>query len=46
MLDTALVRPGRFDRIIYVGAPTFEGRIEILKASCFPLQSVFAALAS
>ena len=23
--------PGRFDRIIYVGAPDFEGRIEVLK---------------
>ena len=31
MLDPALVRPGRFDRIIYVGAPDFEGRIEVLK---------------
>ena len=31
VLDPALVRPGRFDRIIYVGAPDFEGRIEVLK---------------
>ncbi len=31
MLDPALIRPGRFDRIIYVGAPDFEGRIEVLK---------------
>lgn len=31
VLDTALVRPGRFDRIIEVGAPEYEGRIEILK---------------
>ena len=33
MLDPALIRPGRFDRIIYVGAPDFEGRIEVLKVS-------------
>ena len=31
VLDPALVRPGRFDRIIYVGEPDFEGRIEVLK---------------
>lgn len=33
VLDPALIRPGRFDRIIYVGAPDFEGRIEVLKVS-------------
>ena len=32
VLDPALVRPGRFDRIIHVGAPDYGGRIEILKA--------------
>lgn len=32
VLDPALTRPGRFDRIIYVGKPDFDGRIEILKA--------------
>ncbi|MAH48341.1 ATPase [Candidatus Pacearchaeota archaeon] len=31
MLDTALMRPGRFDRIVYVGVPTKEGRETILK---------------
>ena len=31
VLDPALTRPGRFDRIIYVGKPDFDGRIEILK---------------
>ena len=31
VLDPALVRPGRFDRIIHVGEPDFEGRIEVLK---------------
>lgn len=33
VLDSALVRPGRFDRIIEVGLPDFDGRIEVLKAS-------------
>ena len=36
MLDPALIRPGRFDRIIYVGAPDFEGRIEVLKVGEAP----------
>jgi len=31
VLDPALVRPGRFDRIIYVDKPDFEGRIEIFR---------------
>ena len=31
MLDTALLRPGRFDRILLVPGPTKEGRLEILK---------------
>jgi len=31
VLDPALVRPGRFDRIIRIGRPDFNGRIEILK---------------
>jgi transitional endoplasmic reticulum ATPase len=30
MLDTALLRPGRFDRILLVNAPTEEGRKKIL----------------
>ena len=30
MLDTALLRPGRFDRILLVNAPTEEGRLNIL----------------
>ena len=31
ILDPALLRPGRFDRQIYVGAPDWKGRREILK---------------
>ncbi len=31
ILDQALLRPGRFDRQIYVGAPDAKGREEILK---------------
>ena len=31
MLDPALLRPGRFDRILLVGAPEEDGRLQILK---------------
>ena len=31
ILDTAIVRPGRLDRLIEVGLPAEEGRMEILK---------------
>ena len=31
ILDPALLRPGRFDRQIYVGIPDAKGRQEILK---------------
>jgi cell division protease FtsH len=31
VLDPALLRPGRFDRHITVGRPTFKGRLEIFK---------------
>jgi len=31
MLDTALLRPGRFDKILLINAPEEEGRLNILK---------------
>ena len=31
ILDPALMRPGRFDRQVYVGRPDIKGRVEILK---------------
>jgi len=31
MLDPALLRPGRFDRLIYVPPPDYEARLEIFK---------------
>jgi transitional endoplasmic reticulum ATPase len=31
LIDPALLRPGRFDELIYVGAPSEEGRLHILK---------------
>ncbi|MBM3228747.1 CDC48 family AAA ATPase, partial [Candidatus Pacearchaeota archaeon] len=31
MLDSALLRPGRFDKILLVGAPEEESRLQILK---------------
>jgi transitional endoplasmic reticulum ATPase len=31
MLDSALLRPGRFDRILLVGSPEREGREQIMK---------------
>merc|ERR1712070_40752 len=31
VLDSALMRPGRFDRQVMVDAPDFKGRVEILE---------------
>ena len=31
ILDNALLRPGRFDRQVYVGAPDAKGRAAILR---------------
>lgn len=40
VLDPALIRPGRFDRIIHVGTPDFEGRIEVLKVPKGPIKTL------
>jgi transitional endoplasmic reticulum ATPase len=42
ILDEALLRTGRFDRLLYVGPPNFEGRLEILKVHThkMPLEDV------
>jgi len=34
ILDPALMRPGRFDRQIYVGAPDIKGRCAALSVAC------------
>jgi cell division protease FtsH len=33
-LDTALLRPGRFDRQVFVSPPDLNGRVEILRVHC------------
>ncbi|KAJ2475884.1 hypothetical protein EV174_005117, partial [Coemansia sp. RSA 2320] len=33
MIDSALLRPGRFDRVLYVPPPDLRGRMEILRIS-------------
>lgn len=32
IIDPAVLRPGRLDKILYVGLPTAEDRVDILKA--------------
>lgn len=41
MIDSALLRPGRFDKLLYVPAPNEKERLEILKSvtSSMPLDS-------
>ncbi|XP_044733109.1 AFG3-like protein 2 [Chrysoperla carnea] len=39
ILDKALMRPGRFDRQIYVPAPDIKGRASIFKVHLMPLKS-------
>ncbi|ESN93043.1 hypothetical protein HELRODRAFT_69215 [Helobdella robusta] len=39
ILDPALLRPGRFDRQIYVGAPDIKGRASIFKVHLRPLKT-------
>ena len=48
ILDKALLRPGRFDRQVYVGLPDVKGREEILtpKRSRWPRMSLSGSLHS
>uniref|UniRef100_A0ABM0H019 AFG3-like protein 2 n=1 Tax=Saccoglossus kowalevskii TaxID=10224 RepID=A0ABM0H019_SACKO len=39
ILDPALLRPGRFDRQIYIGAPDIKGRASIFKVHLKPLKT-------
>lgn len=32
MIDPAILRPGRLDKVLYVGLPDEEGRVDILRA--------------
>lgn len=41
ILDPALVRPGRFDRKIYIPKPGLIGRVEILKVWCFLIYNCY-----
>ncbi|XP_054856557.1 AFG3-like protein 1 isoform X2 [Eublepharis macularius] len=38
ILDPALMRPGRFDRQIYIGPPDIKGRVSIFKVHLRPLK--------
>lgn len=47
-IDSALIRPGRFDRIIYMPLPDAKGRAQILqvgKATCVGRRVTFASMA-
>ena len=41
MIDPAMLRPGRLDKLVYVPLPTADGRVDILKTAtrAMPLQS-------
>ncbi|MEK6760979.1 MAG: CDC48 family AAA ATPase [Nanoarchaeota archaeon] len=45
MLDPALLRPGRFDKILLVNAPEEEGRLNILKIHTKPMPIMSEKLA-
>lgn len=40
ILDKALLRPGRFDRQIFVSAPDIKGRASIFKVHLTPLKTL------
>jgi transitional endoplasmic reticulum ATPase len=37
ILDKALIRPGRFDRLIYIPPPDISARIDIFKIYLMPM---------
>ncbi|XP_010768375.1 AFG3-like protein 2, partial [Notothenia coriiceps] len=39
ILDPALMRPGRFDRQIYIGPPDIKGRASIFKVHLRPIKT-------
>ena len=41
LLDNALLRPGRFDRAIYMGRPSVSNRVKILEVGCLALNPRF-----
>jgi cell division protease FtsH len=42
-IDSALIRPGRFDRIIYMPLPDATGRAKILQVGCCLVSSATAS---
>ena len=45
LLDEALLRPGRFDRAIYMGRPSVSNRVKILQVSHIPCVDVCMTMA-
>lgn len=45
VLDPALIRPGRFDRIIQVGLPDLMGRVETFQASQHDIRRAYLTAA-
>ena len=44
MIDTAFLRPGRFDKTLYIGLPDGAGRHDILLALSRVIFSLFCRL--
>jgi len=41
LLDPALLRPGRFERLVYVGPPTASARTQLLEVQPAPAQNYY-----